>query len=49
MPPGFETRADIACPVQPYPMPPEFPLGKDFYAQIIAKNKMIPYPGILGI
>ena len=29
-------------------MPPEFPLGKDFHAQIIAKNKMIPYPGILG-
>ena len=48
MPPGFEKRADIARPVQPYPMPPEFPLGKDFHAQIIAKNKMIPYPGILG-
>ena len=38
MPPGFEKRADIARPVQPYPMPPEFPLGKDFHAQIIAKT-----------
>ena len=48
MPPCFKKRTDIACPVQPHPMPPEFPLGKDFHTQIIPEGKEIPYPGVLG-
>ena len=48
MAPRLKDGPDVAGPVQPDPVPPEFALGEHLHAQIVPEFEHVPDPGILG-